>query len=87
MSGRIVRAFEGLPAFLDRPSLLWTRPVLDASPSSRFAIGLTLPLWRIGMEAPQYPNGLTVDICPYKLESGHEGNDLREINILEFSSA
>lgn len=81
MSGRIVRAFEGLYAFLDRPLLLWTRPLLVLL-LIPLAIGLTLPLWRIGMEAPQYPNGLTVEIYSYKLESGHEGNDLREINIL-----
>jgi copper chaperone NosL len=31
---------------------------------------------------PQYPAGLTLDIYAHRLESGNDGNDLREINIL-----
>src|SRR5262249_36972594 len=45
-------------------------------------LGLMLPLWRIKMEAPQYPHGLEVDIYAYTIQGGHDGNDLREINIL-----
>lgn len=78
---RIVRALDGFYAFLARPLFLWTRPVLVLL-LVPLAIGLTLPLWRIEMEAPQYPNGLSVDIYAYTLEGGHDGNDLREINIL-----
>lgn len=40
------------------------------------------PLWRIQMTAPQYPNGLRLDIYSYKLASGNEGRDLDEINVL-----
>jgi len=78
---RIVRALDGFYAFLERPLFLWTRPVLVLL-LVPLAIGLTMPLWHIRMEAPQYPEGLTVDIFAFKLEGGHEGNDLREINIL-----
>jgi hypothetical protein len=78
---RIVQALDGFYAFLARPLFLWTRPVLVLLVVP-LAIGLALPLWHIEMEAPQYPNGLSVDIYAYTLESGHDGNDLREINIL-----
>jgi hypothetical protein len=79
--GRIQRALDGFYAFLDRPLFLWSRPalVLLLVP---LAIGLSAPLWHIRMEAPQYPDGLTIDIYAHRLESGHDGNDLREINIL-----
>jgi hypothetical protein len=46
------------------------------------AISFWFPLWRITMTAPQYPNGLTLDIYSYKVEGGHEGKDVAEINIL-----
>lgn len=78
---RVVLALEELYAFLERPLFLWSRPVLVLL-LVPLAIGLTMPLWRISMEAPQYPNGLTVDIYAHKVEGGNEGNDLREINIL-----
>src|SRR5215475_10655160 len=41
-----------------------------------------LPLWRLTMFAPQYPDGLHLDIHSYKLEGGNKGQDVKEINIL-----
>jgi hypothetical protein len=41
-----------------------------------------LPLWRISMEAPQYPEGLSMDIYPHAVVGGHGGSDIAEINIL-----
>jgi copper chaperone NosL len=41
-----------------------------------------LPLWRISMEAPQYPEGLSLDIYPHTIVGGHGGSDIAEINIL-----
>lgn len=78
---RFRRAIDGFIAFLDRPLFLWSRPVLVLL-LVPLAIGLTMPLWSIQMEAPQYPNGLTVDIYAHKIEGGHGGSDLLEINIL-----
>jgi hypothetical protein len=78
---RIERALDGFYAFLDRPLFLWARPLLVLL-LVPLAIGLSMPLWRIQMEAPQYPDGLSVEIYAQKLEAGHDGNDLREINIL-----
>jgi hypothetical protein len=34
------------------------------------------------MFAPQYQDGLRLDIYSYKLEGGHEGQDVREVNLL-----
>jgi copper chaperone NosL len=45
-------------------------------------LSFTLPLWRISMSAPQYPNGLTLDIYAYTVTAGNEGRDLAEINTL-----
>jgi hypothetical protein len=40
------------------------------------------PLWRMTMFAPQYPDGLRLDIHSYKLEGGNRGQDVKEINLL-----
>jgi copper chaperone NosL len=42
----------------------------------------TAPLWNIYLVAPQYPEGLTMDIWCYKVVGGDDGNHLQEINIL-----
>ncbi len=41
-----------------------------------------LPLWNLTMFAPQYPDGLRMSIYSYKLEGGREGQDVKEINLL-----
>jgi hypothetical protein len=41
-----------------------------------------LPLWKMTMFAPQYPDGLRLSIYSYKLESGNAGQDIKEINVL-----
>ena len=41
-----------------------------------------LPLWNLTMFAPQYPDGLTLDIYSYKLEGGNGNQDIKEINVL-----
>ena len=40
------------------------------------------PLWRISMKAPQYPEGLTMDIYSHKVVGGNDGHDVAEINVL-----
>ena len=68
-------------AFLDRPLRMW----------ARFAVVLLIallplaflwPLWKISMEAPQYPGGLYLDIYAYKLVGGNDGQHINEINTL-----
>ncbi|MGE3171680.1 MAG: hypothetical protein AB7O97_03580 [Planctomycetota bacterium] len=40
------------------------------------------PLWRISMRAPQYPQGLYLDIYSHELVGGNSGRDIDEINTL-----
>lgn len=71
----------GFYTFLDRPLHLYARFILLL-----LLVPLVLhffyPLWQISMFAPQYPEGLSVDIYSYKLVGGHEGGDIVEINNL-----
>jgi len=46
------------------------------------AVVYVLPLWNMTMFAPQYPDGLRMDIYSYKLEGGRQGQDIKEINLL-----
>ena len=40
------------------------------------------PLWNLTMFAPQYQEGLRLDIYSYRLEGGNRGQDIKEINVL-----
>lgn len=44
--------------------------------------GAALPLWRIQLVAPQYAEGLTLDMYTYQIVAGNGGQDLAEINTL-----
>jgi hypothetical protein len=46
------------------------------------ALAFTSPLWNLTMFAPQYPDGLRLNIYAFGLEAGHNGQDLKEINLL-----
>src|SRR5262249_8358865 len=41
-----------------------------------------LPLWKMTMFAPQYPDGLRLEIYSWKLVGGNGGQDIKEINVL-----
>jgi hypothetical protein len=45
-------------------------------------LSFLFPLYHIHLVAPQYRDGLDLWIYGYKIESGNEGQDLKEINIL-----
>ena len=45
-------------------------------------LSFTQPLWQIFLVAPQYPQGLRMDIYAYKLDGGNDGHDVAEINNL-----
>jgi len=68
-------------AFLNRPLRPRAR-ILLALLVIPLGLSLLYPLWRIDMEAPQYPTGLSLEIYAYKLEGGNEGRHLQEINTL-----
>ena len=67
--------------FLDRPLMMKSRPLI-ALLVVPLVLSFFYPLWRINMEAPQYPDGLSMDIFAYTLEGGREGKDIQEINTL-----
>ncbi len=46
------------------------------------AVTYVLPLWNLTMFAPQYPDGLRLDIYSYTLVGGNAGQDIKEINVL-----
>lgn len=72
---------EKFYAHLDKPVGSWVRLVLPLL-CIPVLFAFREPLWRISMEAPQYPNGLWMDVYPYKLDAGHDGHDIVEINTL-----
>jgi hypothetical protein len=77
-----VRALiEKANRFLDTP--------LDIGPRVLLLVAMILlvpvylaPLWNLTMFAPQYPDGLRVNIYGYKLDGGHGGQDVKEVNVL-----
>lgn len=43
---------------------------------------VVFPLWNLTMFAPQYPDGLRLDIYSHTLVGGNHGQDIKEINLL-----
>ncbi|MBZ0235889.1 MAG: hypothetical protein K8M05_26405 [Deltaproteobacteria bacterium] len=68
-------------AFLDRPLFPMARLALVVLVIP-LALSFAYPLWKISMKAPQYPKGLSMEIYTHKVEGGHEGRDIKEINTL-----
>jgi hypothetical protein len=66
---------------LDRPVSLTGRGLLLVG-ILLLVLGATLPLWRISLVAPQYAEGLTLDMYAYQIVAGNGGQDLAEINTL-----
>jgi hypothetical protein len=67
--------------FLDRPLSLASRGVVLLGIAALVA-GAFLPLWRIQLVAPQYQEGLTLEMYSHKIAGGNGGQDLFEINTL-----
>lgn len=40
------------------------------------------PLWKMTLFAPQYQDGLRLNIYSWKLDGGNNGQDVREVNVL-----
>jgi len=77
MHGFLVR----LNQFLGR-SLSATPRLLVLAAALLLVAIYVAPLWKLTMFAPQYPEGLRLDIYSYKLVGGNGGQDLKEINVL-----
>ena len=67
--------------FLDITLDLRSRGLLVLAAALLVAIYL-FPLWNLTMFAPQYPDGLRMNIYSYKLDGGNRGQDVKEINVL-----
>ena len=67
--------------WLEEPLDLTPRLLMLAAAACLMATFL-FPLWNLTMFAPQYPDGLRLDIYSHALEGGNAGQDVREINVL-----
>src|SRR6188474_2692442 len=75
------RLLERSTRFLEAP--------LDVGPRVLVLAALLLllpayvfPLYDMTMFAPQYPDGLRLHIYSYRLDGGNNGQDIKEINVL-----
>jgi hypothetical protein len=75
------RLIDRANRFLAFPLDLRSRGLLMLAALLLVAVFL-FPLWNLTMFAPQYPDGLRMNIYSYKLDGGHEGQDVKEINVL-----
>ncbi len=66
---------------LDEP-LRFTPRILCVIATVLLVLVYFLPLWSLTMFAPQYPDGLRLYIYGYKLESGNDGRDAKEVDVL-----
>ncbi len=67
--------------FLQKPLNLGSRTLLLIG-AVLVAAAIFFPLWKVHLVAPQYQEGLDMIIYSYKFEGGHDGQDLKEINML-----
>lgn len=73
--------FDRTNRVLDAPLDLGPRVLMLIAALLLAAIYL-FPLWNMTMFAPQYQEGLRMDIYSYKLVGGNNGQDIKEINVL-----
>jgi hypothetical protein len=74
-------AILAIHRFLDRPLSIASRLLVLAGIAALVA-GALLPLWRIQLVAPQYQEGLTLEMYTHRIAAGNGGQDLAEINTL-----
>ena len=75
------RFLEWSNRFLDQPLTVAPRALLVGA-ALVLAATLLQPLWNLTMFAPQYGDGLRLDIYAQHLQGGNDGQDLKEINLL-----
>ena len=75
-------------AFIEKSNRILDLP-LGLGPRALLVLAFVLlipsylfPLWTLTMFAPQYPEGLRMGIYSWKLEGGNQGQDIKEINVL-----
>ena len=67
--------------FMSEPIGLVARLMLLVA-AALLVVTYFFPLWNLTMFAPQYPDGLRLDIYSYTLVGGNGGQDVKEINVL-----
>lgn len=67
--------------FLERPLFLPARVILLVLVIP-VVLSFGQPLWKISLVAPQYPQGLWMEVYSYKVEGGNHGQHISEINEL-----
>jgi copper chaperone NosL len=72
---------DGLNRYLHSDVELTPRALVVLAAVLMIAVYL-FPLWQLTMFAPQYPNGLRLNIYSYKLDGGNGGQDVKEVNVL-----
>jgi copper chaperone NosL len=75
------RFLERMDRFLD-VKLDVTPRVLVLTAAILLLPTFVFPLWKLTLFAPQYQDGLRLQIYSWKLEGGNNGQDVREINVL-----
>ena len=75
------RSYNANRRFLDERTGVATRLMLLAA-AALLVTTYFLPLWNLTMFAPQYPDGLRLDIYSHTLVGGNNGQDVKEINVL-----
>ncbi len=75
------RYLDWVNRFLDQPLGVAPRALLVGA-AVVLAATLLQPLWNLTMFAPQYGDGLRLDIYAQHLQGGNHGQDLKEINLL-----
>ena len=73
--------FARATRWLEEPLVLMPRLLMLAAAACLLAT-FFFPLWNLTMFAPQYPDGLRLDIYSHALEGANAGQDVREINVL-----
>ena len=74
--------------FLQRVNRFLAEPVglaarlMTLAAAALLVVTYFFPLWNLTMFAPQYPDGLRLDIYSYTLVGGNNGQDIKEINVL-----
>ena len=77
----VAQALDGLNRHLDAKLRVGPRLLLVGA-AVLLTGTLAVPLWNLTMFAPQYPDGLRMDIYSHTLQGGRNGQDVREINVL-----
>jgi hypothetical protein len=73
--------FDRANRLLDQPLDLQPR-LLIITAAALLVVSYTLPLWNLTMFAPQYQDGLRLDIYSHTMVGGRGGQDVKEINVL-----